>query len=599
MRNVLARPKVIAVSSVLVLAVAFVAGSSPALSASGRGAPHGSRAVRAAYTFYPDGLAALSPEAGGAIDPKETARRLRSHGKSELPVGLELSQIEPTIATLDATTVIRYSLEYQGVALAQGSDYVGVVDPRGRLLSSRLRNIPSSVDGAVATVDAATATDVAVSAPASSSAGSGSTASASVPQLQIWVDGTGLGRLTWMVTVTVRPEAGSTDAVGGLTDVTHFWVSALGDPVVVWRETGIHYESTVTVEGMIWPESPNQPTALVPFPGIAVQGFAEGPQMTDDRGQVVLPSAVPGLLLVSDLSSGANPFAKVRSAAPPIAMQRSLVLASGPNAMTYDAVGEFQLAQTTAFFWTTFANRFVRRVLPFLNDAGSPLDSIAVFVNVNDQCNAFSTGAEIHFFRSGAVCNNTAFSDIIVHEFGHSVHFAVGNGVFDGAYSEGFGDALSAVVTGQPCMGRGFFIGSDTCLRDLTEISTWPTTSTEVHVIGQVYAEYVWALVGAIGIDATTELLLGAAAASPSDIPDAVFLTFVLDDDDGRLPTCSLHQRAMEAAADSRSLPRPADCRDKTGGGGSGGATPATPATPGSGGPATPAQPAVPPTRRS
>ena len=53
--------------------------------------------------------------------------------------------------------------------------------------------------------------------------------------------------------------------------------------------------------------------------------------------------------------------------------------------------------------------------------------------------------------------------------------------------------------------------------------------------------------------------MLGAAAANPHNIPDAVRLSFVVDDTDGDLTNGTPHFRALAAAADSRHIPRPPD----------------------------------------
>jgi hypothetical protein len=56
-----------------------------------------------------------------------------------------------------------------------------------------------------------------------------------------------------------------------------------------------------------------------------------------------------------------------------------------------------------------------------------------------------------------------------------------------------------------------------------------------------------------------TRLVLGAAVANPSNIPDAVRLSFVVDAPDGNPAHGSPHFRALAAAADSRNIPRPPD----------------------------------------
>jgi hypothetical protein len=220
------------------------------------------------------------------------------------------------------------------------------------------------------------------------------------------------------------------------------------------------------------------------------------------------------------------------------------------------------VAQTTAFYWATRANSWARDFVPSLNGAATALDGMQVFVNAAGlDCNAFSDGSSITTGRAGGPCANTATPTIVVHEFGHVLHFAFAEDVFDAAFSEGFGDAVSAFVTGDTCIGRDA-LGSGFCFRDATAVTLFPSSVPDAHAQGEPYAQFAWALGLDLGIDTAASLILGAAAAAPNDIADAVHLSFVVDDDDGTLGTCSPNQRALEQAADSRTLPRPPDCGD-------------------------------------
>ena len=172
----------------------------------------------------------------------------------------------------------------------------------------------------------------------------------------------------------------------------------------------------------------------------------------------------------------------------------------------------------------------------------------------------------INFFQAGGGCPNTAYSDVVLHEYGHAIDHAKGD-ILDGGYSEGFGDALALIGTRQSCLGRDFF-GAGTCLRPATDLVIGPRPpATARTTIGRRYAGFTWELIqqlkntfdddGAFGI--AERLVLGAAAASPSDIPDAVHLMFLVDDDDGNLANGTPHFEALAAAADSRNIPRPPD----------------------------------------
>ena len=280
-----------------------------------------------------------------------------------------------------------------------------------------------------------------------------------------------------------------------------------------------------------------------------------GGYVTDANGNATVPAGVQ----VGGQLRG--PFADIFNAA---GVRLSVVIptSGGADVLDYGGASEFELAQTTAFYWITRANRWVRTYVPSLNGETTALNGQRVFVNeAGLACNAFTDGQSITTARAASGCQNTATPTILVHELGHVVHAALSQGVFDGAYSEGFGDALSAFVTGDTCQGRDV-AGSGSCFRDATDVTLYPTASSEVHEQGRPYAQFAWALALGRGVDTAAQLVLGAVAAAPTDIPDAVLLSFVVDDNDGTLATCSPNQRALEQAADSRTLPRPATCAD-------------------------------------
>jgi hypothetical protein len=85
--------------------------------------------------------------------------------------------------------------------------------------------------------------------------------------------------------------------------------------------------------------------------------------------------------------------------------------------------------------------------------------------------------------------------------------------------------------------------------------------------VGRRYAGFAWELVQQLkrtyaddeAFSLATRLVLGAAAANPANIPDAVRLSFVVDAPDGNPAHGSPHFRELAAAADSRTIPRPPD----------------------------------------
>jgi hypothetical protein len=79
-----------------------------------------------------------------------------------------------------------------------------------------------------------------------------------------------------------------------------------------------------------------------------------------------------------------------------------------------------------------------------------------------------------------------------------------------------------------------------------------------------VYAGFVWELVQqlqAAGIQSpigvASKLVMDAAEMNPANIPDAIRLSYVADDDDGDLSNGTPHSKQLAAAANSRLIPLP------------------------------------------
>lgn len=221
----------------------------------------------------------------------------------------------------------------------------------------------------------------------------------------------------------------------------------------------------------------------------------------------------------------------------------SLQLSAGGAAVWSAADIETIDAQLSAFVHAAIVKDFVRGVAPDLAwlDQQTP-----VTVNIDDECNAFSDGNSINFFHSSDACENTGrIADVVYHEFGHSVHHQSvipGVGSFDVALSEGTSDYLSATITGDPGLARGFFF-DDSPLRHLDPEGgeyRWPDDNGEVHAAGLIIGGALWDLRKilvakhgeALGIQLTDHIWYEATRRA-HDIPSMYVETLVVDDDDG------------------------------------------------------------------
>src|SRR5262249_40828560 len=146
----------------------------------------------------------------------------------------------------------------------------------------------------------------------------------------------------------------------------------------------------------------------------------------------------------------------------------------------------------------------------------------------------------LNFFKAQqpSGCANSAYNDVIYHEYGHAIDDQLG-GILDGGYSEGFGDTMALLITRQPIVGRDFF-GPGHHLRPANNAPNWPAVQNgEVHQQGWAYSGFVWQLITKlvakygnnedVGYMVAKRLLLSTGVQNPRSVPDAVRLTFFVD----------------------------------------------------------------------
>jgi hypothetical protein len=216
------------------------------------------------------------------------------------------------------------------------------------------------------------------------------------------------------------------------------------------------------------------------------------------------------------------------------------------GSFTWDASASATVdAQLTGYVHASKAKEHVRVYAPLMSWLNQ---QIPVTVNINDQCNAYSDGNSINFYKSSNYCENTGrIPDVIYHEFGHSFHahaIIPGVGAFEGALSEGISDFMAASITGDSGTARGFFY-SDEPLRELDPPNfeyVWPDDVGEIHDTGRIIGGALFdlrkALVAKLGDPAGadyTNVLFYELLKRSVDIPTTYLEVVAADDDDGDL----------------------------------------------------------------
>jgi hypothetical protein len=133
----------------------------------------------------------------------------------------------------------------------------------------------------------------------------------------------------------------------------------------------------------------------------------------------------------------------------------------------------FLAQNATHDFWTSYSNgsTILNAVLP-------------AKTTVSGTCNAFYDGTSTNFYPVGGSCNNTAFSSVVSHEYGH--HIVNRLGLAQNGFGEGFGDLMSILEWDDVIVGRYFFTNGGAVRYPDTDNVRYPCTGCEVHTAGEV-----------------------------------------------------------------------------------------------------------------
>ncbi|MDB4954870.1 MAG: cysteine-rich repeat protein [Myxococcales bacterium] len=224
------------------------------------------------------------------------------------------------------------------------------------------------------------------------------------------------------------------------------------------------------------------------------------------------------------------------------------------------ATDEFGDAQLSTF---VYAHAIVARDLIVNPAAASWLNQQHKFyVNEYDSCNAYSTGDDVHLFRSNAQCENTGrLADVVYHEFGHSLHnhsVIAGIGVYEATLSEGLADYNAANFNEDSGTGRGFYF-NNAALREIDPIGVekhYPDDlNGDSHISGEIISGALWdlrkALIATLGHDAgvaQTDKIFAGIMQRAADMPTSYVAALIADDDDGNLGNNTPHFCAIQRA---------------------------------------------------
>ncbi len=308
------------------------------------------------------------------------------------------------------------------------------------------------------------------------------------------------------------------------------------------------------------------PLQNIPFPGLEVSVPGIGLRVTDDNGQFVIDISAPVTISISGLNG--RHHAQISGSSAP---SGSVTVQPGINAtmqLLSSSASSAQAAHTTASYWTDRSNEWARSILGNTSQLNIA-SGVNVTVNNNNTCNATYNGSTntTTYYQAGGGCQNTAFSTVVAHEWGHGIdnrYGGISNSVAEGL-SEGWGDIIGMYQVDSPILGSGFQT-SGVGIRNGNNSRIWPYSSgVSPHGAGEVWMGWAWRLREALratlgtqtAIQISEDIVLGSIVADATTRETAVLEVFIADDDDGNLLNGTPHYNALESASIQKGIPYP------------------------------------------
>ncbi len=176
----------------------------------------------------------------------------------------------------------------------------------------------------------------------------------------------------------------------------------------------------------------------------------------------------------------------VSSAIAPDAVDSAAADPAGVSLVINDPPTIEGTAQANAFHYMDQGIRF------FVDSPGgfpAMVTPVTATTSLAGSCNAYYDPAltMLRFLQAGGGCVDSAYSSVVLHEFGH--HVVASLGLAQQAFGEGYGDSLSVVILGEGIIGRDF-TGPGTSVRDIKNAGVTIPCSGGIHFCGQALAGF-------------------------------------------------------------------------------------------------------------
>ncbi|HNO79114.1 MAG TPA: hypothetical protein PKN33_13760 [Phycisphaerae bacterium] len=214
-------------------------------------------------------------------------------------------------------------------------------------------------------------------------------------------------------------------------------------------------------------------------------------------------------------------------------------------------------AEVNAYYYANKIRDYVLDANPAYPVIGSQTAfQISVNEPANGLCpgNAQYTGVGLRFCAAGSGFPNTAWSNLIYHEYGHHIVESSGSG--QGQYGEGVADSISVLLLDDPRSGLGLATSCQTATRTADNAFMYPCSNIDPHVCGNVLSGCIWdtrqelaVTEPADALQIVGDLLVNSVLLhAGSSITPAITIDFLtLDDDDADIGNGTPHSAEILA----------------------------------------------------
>jgi len=265
---------------------------------------------------------------------------------------------------------------------------------------------------------------------------------------------------------------------------------------VVRSESSIHFDVSGNVTGMsspgLYPDKASNPPVAQVMKYLRVTSSA-GTVFTDANGDFNFPGVNSPLAVTFQFTSGQRANVTNSGAGGNYSLTLTLP-ANQANAVTMNTPANATVtAQANCHLQTARMSDYIHSIIP--GDTHADFSALG-HVNVAGSCNAFFNGTSINFYPQAGGCVNTAYSTIVLHEFGHWMNSIYGTNNGSDGMGEGNADvfalyAYDTAIVGQDFCGNNCNIRSGNNNRMFCGDAN-PNCHGGVHNSGEVWMGAAW-----------------------------------------------------------------------------------------------------------